>query len=192
MKTFIKKCFIVFIFATSFMFLVGNIIHIGNKEYTYIDYQILYNLDYPQTQLNNHSLREVFEDNIFQQNLTGTRNTSGSLFYKIYSNKTLNYIRIRLDYTGNLGNIFYSSVESPTLTNRSNNITTNIINKGYYSIIQDDYDYKAFNLYLQNPDVTINLLTHYRVPLIELGIDYLTIEQMDYWFEIYNTLKGLE
>lgn len=147
-------------------------------------------LDAHVAELNNHTLREVFEENIFQENLTGTVVSQGNLFNKDYSPNDLNYIRININYTGTLGTIYYTSIYSPTLNNRTIDITTNIINKGYYSIIQNDLDYTRFNLYLTNSDLTINLMSHYRVPLIELGIDNLTVEQMDYWFSEYQRIKN--
>src|SRR5690554_2874563 len=91
MKTFIKKCFIVFIFAVGFMFLVGNLIHIGNKEYTYVDYQILYDLDYPQTQLNNHSLREVFENRNMAMPDLEDKEYLGDGWYQLVKTDTRDY-----------------------------------------------------------------------------------------------------
>lgn len=223
MKTFIKKSIIVFMFAAAFMFLVGDLIHIGDNNNNYVNNQILYDLDYPQTQLNNHSLREVFEStiygvgkNLFDKNkvslntevnhLTGaiyTANNNSSTdyimikpnttYYWYYGTNTIGrflaFYNINKEYISGLSGSAIISWTSPT---NAYYVRTTIaiveLDKGQLEVGTIATTYEPYKNSLDGdlpPFVNwYNLDT--------LGIENLTVKQINYWFEIYNTLKGLE
>ncbi|MEM0173120.1 MAG: hypothetical protein QXI16_01275 [Sulfolobaceae archaeon] len=156
----------------------------GNVELVTIDNSK--SNDFPIEELNNHTLREVFEKNLIQENLSEYLNVSSVAFVKKIIPNGFNYIRIMFTYDNVLGTVFYANSFSPTLSNRNINITTQIINNGYYSNVIDDFDYERVQLYFNSPDTNIYLFTHYRVPLEEYGISHLTVEQINGWFNVYQ------
>jgi len=62
MKTFTKKALIIFILAFLFTLIANPIFQVGDNYKTTNENMVLYDLDFPLTPLNNHSLREIFED----------------------------------------------------------------------------------------------------------------------------------
>lgn len=213
MKGFYKKTLIIFIAAIMFMFIVGDLIHVGDKNYTYVDYQILYDLDYPQAQLNNHTLREVFEDG----NLIVNGDFSDGLNGWIQENATGTIVNGILEQTATAQNgqyrrpfeviandvyfhiVRYKSDHTSVLIRNpfGSNIATN--GTSIWTLFSQKVSRatsSTFNVALQDVRTsgwTKQYLDYVLViNLTSLGIDTLTVSQMDYWYNIYTTLKGLE
>lgn len=142
--------------------------------------------------LNGHSLREVFE----VTELNTILNEYGTLLSKynifISNNKTY-YGRFNLQtdnsYNEYFGLIFTWTSEQIIISGQNyNNVT-----KSFKYTVNNEND-TTLNI-LASTDGNAQLNNFILIELDTLGIDNLTVEQMDYWFSVYqnpNLLNGLE
>lgn len=207
MKTFIKKTFIVLLAAIIFALISTPLLHVGDQNITQVDYQILYDLDYPQSQLNDLSLREVFEDLYYSDlytTYTGVVSSNGTYSIKIYNTTTFNngdiiYHIFDREFSASLTSqteirhyIYGSPVTSVVdiLKDGSRHVFSQL------RVVVDD-TLSTLNTFRVLNGVTEQTITvnHYYSALINLtalGIDTLSVDQIDFWYNIYNVLKGLE
>lgn len=227
MKTFYKKVLIIWIAVILGWFFIGDLLHIGDTNITYVDYQVLYDLDYPQAQLNNHSLREVFEEILTDWN----RELPNGVF--TYEQRYDNGAYVLDRYVGEVtftGNEVWAVDDGASQVNTIvfkyentliKNPTVGLIMSGFpaktdsalYSqdseaISFGDFmgansfavkilrsrltteDVNGFKSYLQNNPTT--LYFELATPVLNVWSSALTVSQIDYWYNIYVTLKGLE
>ena len=229
MKTFTKKLMLIAFTIYGLSLLMAPILHVGDTNVTEIDYQILYDLDYPQAQLNNHSLREVFEggnlvvNGDFNNGTTGWTITGGTAItsngvISATGNGLFGYIRVEKTNieTQISGTKYYLNGKAKIDNNVGNLILraydgTNVLVAQTISMPTIDlyYDMSGIVTTLASGNVNVNISSFYSdtatqngkilsidylyaFNLTNLGIDILTVSQMDYWFNIYKTLKGLE
>lgn len=142
--------------------------------------------------LNGHSLREVFE----VTELNTILNEYGTLLsnYNIFiSNNKTYYGRFNLQtdnsYNEYFGLIFTWTSEQIIISGQNyNNVT-----KSFKYTVNNEND-TTLNI-LASTDGNAQLNNFILIELDTLGIDNLTVEQMDYWFSVYqnpNLLNGLE
>lgn len=214
MKTFIQKVLVVMLATFIMSLLVKGIIQVGDTTIYENDIQVLYDLDYPQSQLNNHTLRQVFE-------------TSNKVPYLITNSFLYTLTNATISLLNGVATITWNTVGTSYIfrTNASNDLVpsgnniyiryntnrTAIIAYAYHN----DGSFQNINsasvlgensavLNLTEPMARFGLLhpntlnttfttTNWLViDRTALGISSLTVAQMDYWFNIYQTLKALE
>lgn len=219
MKTFIKKTLVVLIAVIIGYLFIGKIVQVGDTNI--INQNILYDLDYPQKYLNDYTLRQVFEGiddkkitgvgkNLFDGELklgslsttTGdetvaTDRVISTNFIKvkqstayIFSNdlsysinvwlydadknyisftteafttpSNCHYIKFRTASTQNNLNVLFQLEQGTTATTYEPYYSTDNLDDWYFVNWYDDFDFG------------------------------LSIDQYNYWYDIYLTLKELE
>lgn len=235
MKTFIQKVLVVMLAIFIMSLLVKGIIQVGDTTIYQNDIQILYDLDYPQAQLNNHTLREVFDggnlitNGNFDTNVTGWLGQGGTNswlsggFLQSLGSGTVSFVLVYRDNgvvplsTDNIYQVHRFRVRDSLVTNikivydGSTGGTDKIVytlnsplqNEWYNISVKNTFPSDATGLnrtkiernYLNtiNANGSIMEIDYvFSINMTSLGISSLTVAQMDYWFNIYQTLKALE
>jgi uncharacterized repeat protein (TIGR02543 family) len=154
-------------------------------------------LESPITELNNHSLREFFEDgNLSILNLPYTTNSYYNALYALTSvqpNEKL-YVNITSIYNG-LNDEISGAFQRLGISDDTLNY---LIYGGYKThkpydsrVVTYTGDMNSMYIYYYSTSTnaitnTITILGHVLISLNDLGIDTLTVEQMDYYYSLYN------
>lgn len=221
MKTFIQKVLVVMLATFIMSLLVKGIIQVGDTTIYENDIQVLYDLDYPQAQLNNHTLREVFEggQKLLNNNFTSSSNwtaTGGSSSFSVTDGiatftPTVQYSDLRQDIVLPISSYYIvsrlktaSATTSITLnarkvSNMTGQLSINSIATTNWQLLSgiwslDNSENSRIRIVDNRSSAWDNILIDYifAIDRTALGISSLTVAQMDYWFSIYQTLKALE
>lgn len=87
MKSFVLKCFIVFIAGIMAYLFIGGITYKGDKSYTLVNVDVIYRLDRKQESLNGLTLTQVFEKNF---DVSDIPQETLDFWESVYNNLTLN------------------------------------------------------------------------------------------------------
>jgi len=195
--------FILFVFGSTVMYFNNHkstYMPGGNTYVEYTEQQMIdLQLDYGIADLNNHSLREVFEDyNLVPYNMT--QSTHNGLTFKIingvsyisgtstvYTSKTLYGAKSSSKWLMRNKIITGSSSASLYIISPSGNVF--VTNTAQTSLLTErpitrvSYEINV-NITFDNYSAII-----WVVDVGYLGIDTLTVSQMDYWYSVYQDLK---
>jgi hypothetical protein len=178
---------------------------------TYVDRTI----DTPIAELNNHTLREVFEggnlvvDPYFEDDTKWFKSSTGFLTgNQLFMDRTglsLIYPNIAVNPLQNTinGNIYYARYERKQNPNSTVGLSSSYIQLGatQYQSSNEVYSIKGTpdfssnkNIYINNFIASDNILSftlksYHVIDMTSLGISALTVEQMDSYFNEYQELK---
>lgn len=156
-------------------------------------------LDIAIGELNNHTLREVFEGgNVLEDptfTIGGKWTFGGSWSTNNYlDNYTSNISQVKTVTNEQLYfNYKLTSLTSARLgfTNQSDLYFYTLTYKttGQYSVLIPNVSFTQFRLYGHVDGGTFTLNHVYAIKTTSLGISSLTVSQMDYWFKVYQSIK---
>lgn len=157
-------------------------------------YDITYNdltLDTPIEELNNHTLKEVFEDSeIIKQGYTSVNaNTDNVIFQTAFTSSVGHMFYWRITHSGmnsNLRNTLYFYGGTPEAQNTS---TNNLIDGGTYSgVYTTTQNNNNVGWWIHTPDIIVGFIDFKVYDLTTLGISSLTVSQIDSYFNQYQDL----
>ena len=159
-----------------------------------------YTLDQPIAELNNHTLREVFESNrvnlldtnpeIYQGTLIGNEFTiTTGLYAAVFKdNSIIGDIYYRYyDVIAMTDNISYVASGGSTTLLRTENLQ---IGQRYVRSGFENSPSIRYHMFLSLPLYSkVQINQAFQINVSTLGIDHLTKERMDYWFSVYQAAK---
>jgi len=158
-------------------------------------------LNLPITELNNHTLREVFEggnlwqpplllDNLIQVSNTYVENNIGNTtrIYKTGQTISGNLYYLRADIKRSIGGVSYLFIGNTTSTNTT--LLANIYTTLRFELTPTaTTSYSVYSLVTQGSGEIFEFRNIFMINKTSLGISALTVAQMDYWFNVYQALK---
>lgn len=142
-----------------------------------------YHVDEPISELNDLSLNEVFEDNIFETTFNST-----STYITAFSNNPDNglyYLRLERNDIKDFQTMGVEAIPNYAIDPKVNSVLID-------SVIRNIQNQTLLRVLIYNPNNNLitNQIRYVRINLTDLGIDNLTQAQMDEWYDIYVQAKA--